>query len=128
MYVYIILSYVKSLFLWNVPFQHLLSLMPTFDNSYSYTSIKLKFKKKELMLVFMFLALSSKCKNAICSSIYFSRCHKLWDYLLIQFGDLTFPIQFLKGMQQRLCPGQAKPICCLVGFSPLSALGLYSGG
>lgn len=39
---------------------------------------------------------SSKCKNAVCSSIYFSRCHKLWDYLLIQFGYLTFPIQFLK--------------------------------
>lgn len=39
---------------------------------------------------------SSKCKKAVCSSIYFSRCHKLWDYLLIQFGYLTFPIQFLK--------------------------------
>lgn len=42
----------------------------------------------------MFLVL--KGKNAVCSSIYFSRCPKLWDYLLIQFGDLVFPILFLK--------------------------------
>lgn len=63
-----------------------------------------------------FLAASPKCKNAANSPIYFSRCHKLWDYLLIQFEDLTFPIQTLQGMQMGLCPSQIKHICCLARF------------